>query len=123
MISARRLKNCRAFLRNAEASGTDALQSSRVAIIFRETFGHAVGIFAENTFSIDAVDLLRSAIIAGLNPREPVFAVHDVWFAVDDRAAIKPRRQQIARVNIAARSNFRGGERGWILIGRKTGRF
>src|SRR5207302_3898774 len=104
-------------------AAVEALQATRVAVIVGQAFGHAVGVFAKNTFSINTVDLLRAVIITCLNPSEPVFAVHDVGLAVNDRAAIKPRSQQIARINVSARSNLGGSERGWILIRRKAARF
>src|SRR5437868_3909321 len=104
---------------------TDTLpiaSTSGISIVLRQAFGHAVGIFAKNTFLIDPVDLLRSVVVAGLNPCEPIFAVHDVGLTIHDRAAIQPWGEQVTRVNVTARSNFGGGERSWILICRKSSR-
>ena len=70
-------------------------------------------------FAFHAVDVARPFVIAGLNACERIAAVHDVRLAVNYRATIKPGGEQIARVNVAGRSNFGGRERGRIFVRRK----
>jgi len=43
---------------------------------------------------------LRVLRSRSLDTREDVTAVHDVRFTIDDPTTIKPRREQVARINV-----------------------
>src|SRR6267143_189350 len=89
---------------------------SSLGIIFHQTVCHAVSVFTENTLPLYPIDVARSVVIARLDAIETFAAVHNVRFAVNNRATVEPCRQQIARVNVAGRSNLRSGQRGGILV-------
>src|SRR5262249_27022146 len=80
--------------------------TSRFRIVIEQAFRYAVSVFAEDTFTFNAVDVARSFVIAGLNAGKHVFAVHHVRLAVHDRATEKSRRQQIARKYVTAGTDF-----------------
>lgn len=73
---------------------------SRAGIIFDQPGRHAIGVFAKNAFPLSAVDVPQSLVIASLNARESVAAVHDIRFAINNRAAIKSGREQIASIHV-----------------------
>jgi hypothetical protein len=92
-----------------------------LGIIFDQPSHHTVGVFAKNAFPLNAVDVPQSIVVASLNARESVAAVHDVRFAVNDGTTIEPRCQQIARIHVSCRSNLRHGVCRWIFVGRQVG--
>src|ERR1041384_7282013 len=75
-------------------------------VVFDEPIYDAVGVFPINARTLDTVDDARPFVIARLNPRECVDAVHHVRFEVDHRTLIEPGCGEIARVNITARAHL-----------------
>src|SRR5262249_1324617 len=92
--------------------------TSRFGIVLDQSIRHAVSVFAENAFTFNTVDVAPSLVVAGLTPRHHVFAVTDLRLTVHDRAAVKPRGQQIARIHVTARADLRRAVGGWILVRR-----
>ena len=88
--------------------------AARFGIILDQSIRHAVGVFSEDAFAFNAVDVARSFVIAGLNTSEHVFAVHDVRLAVHDRATVNARGEQIARIHVTAGTDFGRAVRGGI---------
>ena len=97
-IYAKPSKNCRASVSDAMAFRRNALHSARSSsiasdasfgIIIDEAIRYAVGVFSEDAFAFNAVDVARSFVIAGLNTSKDIFAVHDIRFAIHNWATIK----------------------------------
>src|SRR5205814_6502998 len=93
------------------------LQASRPRIVLDQPIGHAVGVFAEDALAFHAVDVEGAFVIAGLNTSESVIAVHHVRLAINYRTTVKPRGEQIARINITARADLSRTVRGRIFVG------
>src|SRR5215472_5878370 len=132
MISVKQLTRCRGIAtsgRDVTTGGFGATiwqrarralstsQPSRSRVIIDQALGHSISIFAEDAFPLDAVNAARSLVIACLNASEGVFAVHHVRFAINDGATIKPRREQITRIDITARPDLGGNVCRRILVG------
>jgi hypothetical protein len=118
--------NCRAGTSLATTSigsrsGCPTIYLRFLRIIFDQPSHHTVGVFAKNAFPLNAVDIPQSFVIASLNARESVAAVHDVRFAINDGTTKEPRREQIARIHVSHRSNLRHGVCRWIFVGRQVG--
>jgi len=64
----------------------------RFRIILDQSIRHTVGIFAENAFALRAVNVTHPFVVARLNPREDVVAVHDVRLAINNRTPVNPCR-------------------------------
>src|SRR4030095_4283936 len=75
-------------------------------IILDHSSRYTVGVFSEDAFAFNAVDVACSFESAALNASEDVFAVHHVRLAVYNRAAVKTRGQQIARIHITTAADF-----------------
>src|SRR4051812_38177185 len=79
---------------------------TRGLVIFEQTLDYAVDVLAIDTWTFQSVEHPRSFVIAGLNSRDDIEAVHDVRFEVDHGALVEPRRDQVAGVDVAARPDL-----------------
>src|SRR2546423_1327076 len=79
----------------------------RALVILDQPIDHAVDVLAINAWALDPVYYACPFVIACLDSREHIDAVHHIRLEINDWTLIEPGRREIARINVTARADLR----------------